>query len=144
MFSPIECPLRPSRLAWLVTWLPVPLLSVLAWLAARPPLWILLPALVVQFALWRIRPPNPPAQLLRWQHDRLSLFDADHQAERFRWNGLGRRSACYIRLQLETEAGAERSVLMLWRDSLSDASWRALNAYYRVIASQVRAEVEEP
>lgn len=140
MFSPIECRLRPSRLAQVVIWLPAPLVALIA-LAADRPLWLtVLAAAVLQWVLWQTRPANPPAQQLRWQGADLVLFDAERNAERWLWTGQGRRSASYLRLLLIDETTAMKRSLMLWRDSLDDPSWRALNAYFRIHSAQIQAE----
>lgn len=140
MFSPIECRLRPSRLAWLVVLIPAPSLALLLVLAQRPWWLSVLAAAVVQLALWQTRPINPPADRLRWQGDRLTLFDLELNAESYLWTGRGRRSACYLRLQLEQESTSLQHSLMLWRDSVDDPGWRALNAYFRIHASAVQAQ----
>ncbi|PTY38927.1 hypothetical protein BGP77_09220 [Saccharospirillum sp. MSK14-1] len=132
--------MRPSRLAWLVVWVPAPTAAFLAMLAHRPIGLSLAIAAAVQWALWHIRPQNPPAQQLRWQGDRLTLFDAQLHGDEYLWNGRGRRSACYLRLHLKQENQGLNRVLMIWRDSVDDPSWRALNAYFRIHTKAVQAQ----
>ena len=140
MFSPIECRLRPSRLAWLVVLVPAPTVALLVILAQRPWWLSLATAAAVQLALWQTRPLNPPADQLRWQGDRLTLFNADLHAEEYRWTGRGRRSGCYLRLHLEQEPLALQRTLMIWRDSVDDPSWRALNAYFRIHCHDIQTQ----
>lgn len=139
MSSPIECHLSASTLALVPTLAPVPALTGLALLAHLPWYWLLPAAAVTQGVFWQCRPTNPPAPLLRWRDDRLVLLDPDapHQAETYRWTGRGRRTAWYLRLELAAPDG-RRWPLMIWRDSLSEASWRALNAQYRILEGQAR------
>ncbi len=122
--------------------LPAPLLALVAIAAQRPVGLTLLAAAAVQLALWHSRPANPPAQRLRWDGDRLLLFESDTQAAEFRWRGTGRRSMAYIRLPLVQESTGLKHTLMLWRDSLDDPSWRTLNAYFRVHEAAVRREAQ--
>lgn len=119
---------------------PAPTLALLLLLAQRPAWLSLATAAVIQLTLWQIRALNPPAQQLRWQGDRLTLFDADLHAEEYRWTGGGRRSACYVRLLLEQEPLMLQRTLMIWRDSLDDPSWRALNAYFRIHCHAIQTQ----
>lgn len=140
MFSLIECRLRPSRLAWLVVLVPAPTVALLTVLAQHPWWLSLATAAAVQLALWQSRPLNPPAHQLRWQGARVTLFDRERRAEEYRWSGRGRRSACYVRLHLVQEPLLLQRSLMIWRDSVDDASWRALNAYFRIHCHDIQSQ----
>lgn len=135
MFNPIECRVRPSRLARILTFAPPPVGAGLAMAAGVPPTWTLALTAVTAVSLWRWQRQDATPVYLRWWAERVTLyFDADlTEAEEYDWTGRGRRNARYLRLQLSNETG--RRDLMIWRDSVSDASWRALNACYRVQAA---------
>lgn len=133
--GPIECRLRPSRLALFLTYAPIGGLVLLAFAAGVPLVWLGPMALVTTFSLWRLKLGTEPWVYLRWHAARLTLFHGPTptEAETFAWTGRGRRNAWYLRMELESDDG--RYTLMIWRDSVTDASWRALNACYRVQAT---------
>jgi len=133
VFNPIECRLTSSRLSAAVTFGPLVLLGVLGWSAGVEPVW-LVPAWVVTFyVLWYNQGLEPPVRYLRWHGERVILYtDPDlTDPEPYQWTGRGRRNLLYIRLELFSET-RERHDQMIWRDTVTDASWRALNAAYRV------------
>lgn len=136
MFNPIECRLTPSRLAPGLTFGPVVLLGVLGWFAGVDPVWLLSALAVTLYVLRHSHCLEPPIRYLRWHGDRVVLYtDFDlSDPEPYQWTGRGRRNSLYIRLELLTET-RERRDQTIWRDSVSDASWRALNAAYRVNAA---------
>lgn len=137
--GPIECRLQRSRLALLVTYAPVGGLVTLAFAAGVPLVWLGPMAMVTLFLLWRLKLGTEPWVYLRWHADRLTLFPGltPSEADAFVWTGQGRRNAWYLRMELESDNG--RYTLMIWRDSVTDASWRALNACYRVQATLLEA-----
>lgn len=136
MSVPIECRLRPSRLGQGLLWLPLVALAVLAVAAGVPLVWVAPLAGVIGVSLWRLRLGQGDWGYLRWQGSHLTLYRGASQtnAETYDWLGRGRRNAWYLRLDLHDQY-AGRYDLVIWRDSVTDASWRALNACYRVQAT---------
>jgi len=78
------------------------------------------------------------------QFDRITIEAEDVQLynqsnkSSFIWQGLGQRSFAFIRFHLLDAETNEKLTLTLWRDSFSDASWRALNMGYRVNSGTAR------
>ncbi|WP_394169088.1 hypothetical protein [Saccharospirillum alexandrii] len=144
MSNPIECRLQPSRLRWLMMSAPLVLCLLLLGFSALP-LWSLgALALVLGLCLVVAVRSEPPPVYLRWMGADLWLYEqmAPSGAERYLWRGRGRRNALYVRFELECADTGNRRDLMIWRDSVTDPSWRSLNAWFRIQASAVRREPE--
>ncbi len=109
-------------------------MALFGWQAGVALLW-LLPALAVTlYVLWQTHRQEQAPAYLRWQGDQLRLFDEPSltgSSHRYQWNGRGRRNRLYIRLELLNDESL-RHDLVIWRDSVTDANWRSLNAAYRV------------
>lgn len=135
MFSPIECRLKPSRLSQVIVVGPVILMGVLAGFNGLHLVW-LVPALgVTLYTLRHSQQLDYAPAYLRWQGERVLLAtDPDRPVfEPYRWSGRGRRNTLYVDLELMSQDN-ERYDARIWRDSVTDASWRALNAAFRVNA----------
>ena len=74
-----------------------------------------------------------PISRLSWQMDKLT-FGFKHDESEWQWTGRGRRSSQFILWHLKSEQGKERFVV--WKDQVSDSSWRALNMAFTVWQSQ--------
>lgn len=146
MSNPIECRLQPSRLRWLMMSAPLVLCLLLLGFSALP-VW-LLGALAVASGLCLVVAvrAEPLPVYLRWVGADLWLYEqlSSTGAERCVWHGRGRRNALYVRFELECAETGNRRELMIWRDSVTDPSWRSLNAWFRIQASAVRREPLEP
>jgi hypothetical protein len=95
-------------------------------------LWLIIPWLAHRFWSGEYR-----AQRIRLTPDDVRLW-SDRGVDTFQWQGEGRLSHAFIRFELIRDDGQGLS-LVLWRDSVSSASWRALNMAFRVLQpGQVR------
>lgn len=135
--SLIECQLGPSRWAKATHYSVIPILMAFAALAGADILWVLLGGLAATIAAYGLEKTAPRYTRLRWQGDQLRLYtDGDEEGELFVWRGKGRRRPMSIRFDLSGEDGSHR--LVIWRDSVTGASWRALHAGFRIQAIALR------
>jgi hypothetical protein len=107
------------------------------------PLWSLgLLAVPLVWALVQVVRVGSQPDYLRWTGSDVVLFEHDSSAtaERYVWSGKGRRNSMYLRLALACDQTGQRRDLMIWRDSVSDPSWRSLNAWFRIQAAAVRRD----
>lgn len=133
----IECQLKPSRWAQVTHYSVIPIIMVFAALADVAIPWVLLGGLAAAVAAYGLEKTQPRYTHLRWQGDQLTLYTADDDAgEVFVWRGKGRRRPMSIRFDLIGDDGSHR--LVIWRDSVTDASWRALHAAFRIQALALR------
>ncbi|HET8903087.1 MAG TPA: protein YgfX [Saccharospirillum sp.] len=142
MSSPIECQLQPSRLRWLMMSAPLATCLILLGFSTLP-LWFLSAlAVVLGVALVHSIRAEPQPGYLRWAGADVWLYDqlTSAAAEQYQWHGGGRRNALYVRLALTCVDTGYRRDLMIWRDSVSDPSWRSLNAWFRIQASALRRD----
>ncbi|MEX0624257.1 protein YgfX [Saccharospirillum sp.] len=142
MSNPIECQLQPSRLRWLMMSAPPVICLILLGFSALP-LWFLgALTLVLGVVLVHGILAEPQPRYLRWAGADVWLYDqlTSAKAEQYQWQGGGRRNALYIRLALICVDTGYRRDLMIWRDSVTDPSWRSLNAWFRIQASSLRRD----
>lgn len=133
----IECQLGSSRWALVTQYGVIPILMAFAALAGVAWLWVLLGGLAAVVAAYGLEKTQPRYSRLHWQGEQLRLFtEGDDQGEVFIWRGKGRRRPMSIRFDLDGEDGSHR--LVIWRDAVSDASWRALHAGFRIQAAALR------
>lgn len=114
----------------------------LLWFSAIP-LWSLgLVTVPLVWALVQVVSAGSEPGYLRWTGTDVVLFEHGNPApaERYVWSGKGRRNSLYVRLALACDQSGQRRDLMIWRDSVSDPSWRSLNAWFRIQAAAVRRE----
>jgi hypothetical protein len=107
------------------------------------PVWVLcLLAVPLAWALFQVVSASAGPDYLRWSGSDVVLFEyrSPVLAERYAWSGRGRRNSLYLRLVLACEQTGQRRTLMIWRDSVSDPSWRSLNAWFRIQAAAVRRD----
>ena len=114
----------------------------LLWFGALP-VWVLVVLAVAVVSAWATMTlAGPQPVYLRWSGADMWLFDRleGASAEHYWWHGEGRRNRLYLRMPLTCAETGDRHDLMIWRDSVSDPSWRSLNAWFRIQASAVRRE----
>jgi hypothetical protein len=68
-------------------------------------------------------------QHIQWQEDEVRLVTGTRNYK-LSWTGHGRLSFAFIKLEIQGEAG--KKALVIWKDQVSDASWRALNMAFSV------------
>lgn len=131
----LDITLKPSR--WVYLAFAVPISAAIAALWSSNPGWpltfislgfilTLLYCYFVQRFRWtRVR--FSKGQVVLWEQD---------QRQVWHWQGEGRRGQFYLDLALTRDSDDGHYRLRIWRDSVSDSSWRALNAYIRVFQSQ--------
>lgn len=133
----IECQLGTSRWAQLTHYTVIPILMAFAALAGVALFWVLLGGLAAGIAAYGLERSQPRYTRLRWQGEQVWLYTADDDVgDAYTWRGRGRRRPMSIRFDLVGEDGSHR--LVIWRDSVSDASWRALHAAFRIQAVALR------
>lgn len=111
------------------------------------PLWLLgVLAVVSGTILVCVARSEPQPVYMRWVGADLWVYDqmASSAAEHYRWRGLGRRNGLYVRFELVCANTGYRRELMVWRDSVTEPSWRSLNAWFRIQASGLRRESVTP
>jgi hypothetical protein len=126
----VDVTLKPSRMRWLAIALFTvtgALTTFLIWNNAWFALvWVLLPWLM--HTSWL---SEYSVNYLTFESDYFALWCNDGKKREFRWQGDGRISSLFLVFQLQNDEG-ERLTLVVWRDSLTDASWRAMNMAFRV------------
>lgn len=114
--------------------------------------WLLLIALISQFIglsalaflilpMLSIKRRNASqVSQLSWFGHQLIFTENDVETD-FQWTGRGRRSTLFILWQLTGPNGIERQ--LVWKDQVSDSSWRALNMAFTVWQSQALQQMTE-
>jgi len=113
---------------WLGVMLGIVFSSLMSWPTQTYGLWLTLPWLA--HLCWSA---EYRAKRIRLAPDQVQLW-SDRGVETFQWQGKGRLSHAFIRFELIRE-DAQELTLILWHDSVSPASWRALNMAFRVLQS---------
>lgn len=94
------------------------------------PLWTSVIWLVTGFLIWAHTQSQYQPEYFRFHGEDVSVWtDGDVMA--LSWHGEGRRSHAFLQWQLYDDEG-QVTTLQLWRDAVSEPSWRALNMAYRV------------
>lgn len=125
----VECDVKPSQLQHLYSALPV-LLGVSLTLVFNLSLWWTIVWLPVWYAGWHHQRTQWHPEHVRMEGADLVFWIAD-DAYRCRWQGEGRCSHTFIQWALVDDQ-AQPLTLRIWKDSVSEPSWRALNMGYRV------------
>lgn len=132
----VECDVQPSRRHALYTAVPIAagmlLLPVL-----NLPLWTLLLWGGALYACWHHGQSQFKPDHLSCDGNQIVLWIGD-DVIRMTWTGEGRLSHAFIQWQL-VDGQAQRLVLRIWKDSVTEPSWRALNMGFRVNQPGVRA-----
>lgn len=124
----VDCDITPSFKRW--AYLSIPILSgallfvlIQSWLALV--VWLVASVALRSNVLSEIQPTR-----FRLKGDGVSLW-CDDQKSDWQWLGEGRCSHAFIQWNLHDEQG-QSFRLRIWKDSVTDASWRALHMAYRV------------
>jgi len=126
----VECQVTSSKRRWVYVWGLTMMASTCFYFISMPFwlcfLWVILPWLAYRHWL-----SEPDVSKVRFSGD---VFDVwtESGMEKFDWRGEGRLSHAYIRFDL-IDAEMNKMTLLIWKDSVSPVSWRALNMAYRVI-----------
>lgn len=133
----VECEITPSKQRWLYLILPVLsgalfLILIKSWLALA--IWF-----ASIFAIRSILITDFQPSRFRLQGCDVSLWSGDETSE-WLWQGKGRCSHAFVQWDLLDEQ-SQTLKLRIWKDSVSDASWRALNMAFRV---NQQAAVNDP
>ena len=131
----VECAIRPSRLRFVYASIPL-IAGVLLGLLLALPLWTALLWLGVGYLFWSHSRSQYAPEYLRFYGEDLIIWQ-DNAPMALQWHGNGRRSHAFIQWQLLDTQG-QSLTLRVWRDSVSDASWRALNMAFRVALPSAR------
>ncbi|WP_196158363.1 hypothetical protein [Reinekea sp. G2M2-21] len=135
----VEAGIRPSR--WRIFFEAVPVATgfglFMVW-GGHPfllPLWLLL-----GWLFWHVRRSEFDANYIRVESERVVLWQ-DDCASQWQWRGVGRLSHAFIEWELWSDT-EERLPFRIWRDSVSDPSWRALNMCFRVMQRHAQKQSE--
>lgn len=131
----VECELHPSKKRWLVMVVCCAASAVLVfafslsyWFLVLPGLGLMLIPAVLNSEVQPERIRINGSEVYFWQQD---------QTTQWCWLGEGCLSSQFIELKL-LNAEDEQLKFRIWQDSVSDASWRALNMAFRVNQSHAR------
>lgn len=106
-------------------------LCALCWLLLSwgMPLWMIMICLLVAASTLWLLPAQVQPERIRFTAEAVTLWRGQH-SQRWQWTGEGRLSHAFVELRLTREDLVLR--LRIWRDSVSNSSWRALRMAYRV------------
>jgi hypothetical protein len=127
MPATVNATLSKSRWPWLVHGLALVLIcSLLVQLYGFGGYLLAVLPIVIMIA-W---PSNDqPYHHIQWQDETLVLKTGT-ASETLTWTGYGRRSFAFIRLEILDHG--KRRQFVVWKDQVTDASWRALNMAFLV------------
>jgi len=132
----VEATIGHAGRRWWYIWLGVMagvlLSSLMSWPSEYYGLWLFLPWLA--HLCWSA---EYQTKRIRLALDGVQLW-SDRGIETFQWQGEGRLSHAFVCLELIREDG-QGLTLIVWHDSVSSASWRALNMAFRVLQPTLRA-----
>ncbi|EAR10323.1 protein YgfX [Reinekea blandensis] len=131
----VECTIRPSRLRFVYASVPL-IAGVLLGLVLALPVWTALLWLILGYLLWAHSRSYFEPEYLRFYGEDLTIWQNNAPIV-LQWQGHGRRSHAFIQWRLLDTQG-QTLTLRIWRDSVSDASWRALNMAFRVALPSAR------
>ena len=126
----VEARLQPSRLQRLFDLLPL-LCLLLLLLVLDYRLWLVIAAVGGGWLWWQITKSELDYRYWRCAGERVQLWPAEEHPQTFQWFGKGWRTPLFIRWTLVSEEGLVLQ-FYLWRDAVSEASWRAANMAFRV------------
>ena len=135
----VDAQLTPSRRRWLTSLIPLAIGTVLLfsihahWLAHV--LW-----LSTAWVLFHIYRSDFRFTAIRLDGEVVMLWEGEH-CSKWLWQGDGRLSHAFVEWSL-VSASAQKYQLRIWRDAVTEPSWRALNMAYRVNCSHARQEKE--
>jgi hypothetical protein len=133
MHVTVSATLSHSRWPYLVHGFALVLTSFLTIALFEHGYFIIMLALAFLLTIRRIAPD--PYRHLQWQCSEIRLIPVSENNEssetnKWMWAGHGRQSFAFIKLELQGEAG--KKSLVIWKDQVSEASWRALNMAFSV------------
>ncbi len=126
----VEAQLSTSRWQLFFDWLPLGIYVTLLLLTG----YALLVPVIIVVGLWvwfSHSKSEPEFQYIRFSGDLITLWYDDNNRQTFMWSGQGWRNPFFIRWTLLDDEGLQLTCY-IWKDSVSNASWRALNMAYRV------------
>jgi hypothetical protein len=139
MLVTVECSVSPSKLRLLAMVLPIIAGAMLLYFLGS--LWLSLAFLVAMLVMVK------PVLLECHQPDRLRFNSSSfmcwtqQELEHWHWEGNGRLSHAFVQFDLANDAN-EVWRLRIWKDSVTEPSWRALNMAYRVNQNAAKAELD--
>ena len=139
----VELSVTPSRWRWwLLALISLLVATVLVFVFQQRWLVVIAP-LVGWLGAWHMLAQVDVRRLL-FEAETLVVWDVDNQRHSYEWQGEGRRSSFFVYFQLLSQQEAnERLDLIIWRDSVSDSSWRALNMAYLVASHSLRQSADD-
>lgn len=135
----VECELKPSYKRWLYPLVPWSAGAFLGYQLSVS-IWLLLLWLAAGLAfVAMVRSDIMPSRFRVVGHE-VMLWQQD-QPKAWRWTGEGRLSHAFVEWQLYDEDQLTLD-LRIWKDSVSEPSWRALNMAFRVNQTGARQASE--
>ncbi|TCS39799.1 protein YgfX [Reinekea marinisedimentorum] len=126
----VDATLKPSRWRWWVLFI-FCLTGAASTFIISKNIWLTLSWVLLVWVIYASRRSEEDINRVTFEADYFALWNPQGEKQEYRWQGEGRLSSLFISFQLHNEA-CEALKLIIWRDSLSDASWRALNMAFRV------------
>lgn len=127
----VECSIGQSKMRWYYLGSFTACGGGLSYLMGMPYgfllVWIIIP--FVAYFYWS---STPSAHRIRLSGSQVEVWHCVELSESYVWQGQGRLSHAFIRFEL-VDSNDSKYGLVIWKDSLSDVSWRALNMAFRVI-----------
>ena len=131
----VDAQVTPSRQRWLYLCMPLAIGAALLFLIHAPWFAYLL-WLSCGWVVFHIYQCELSVTSIRVDGELVSLW-VDEQCSHWVWHGRGRLSHAFIEMILVSDE-SQSYRLRLWRDAVSEPSWRALNMAYRVNVTHAR------
>lgn len=135
----VECSAKPSKIRWLLMASSCAISLLFAFFMSLP-FWAYLLPLLAMTWIAPILQSQPEPQYLRFHGAEMVLTEGE-QTSLWQWRGQGGLSSLFVEFHLFNE-NDEKLTFRVWRDSLSNASWRALNMAFRVNQSHAQQLME--
>lgn len=101
--------------------------------------YLIITMLIFTYLLTFPRSAASSVQHIHWQGSEIRLVE-EKTTSSLIWTGYGRQSFAFIKLEVQCKTG--RRVLVVWKDQVSDASWRALNMAFSVWQPVIMQQLE--
>ncbi|MEJ2074895.1 MAG: hypothetical protein P8X79_15685 [Reinekea sp.] len=132
----VESSVTLSRWQWFFDLLPL-LLSLLTLFLFGFYLFLPVVALAGGWVWFNLNRDELLVQHLRFDGERVVLWLHEGERQSYQWRGEGWRTPLFLRWNLVDDQGLKLA-FYLWKDSVSEPSWRALNMAFRVNQTLVK------
>ena len=140
----IDCKLKPARQRWWYICLIVALFMLFVWMQSVDLFTKLLLHMPIGLSIWIVFiswRSEFQFKRIRFEGAHIIFYDEKDQVQEYQWEGSGRISHAFIRFDLTNEEGILKWIL--WKDMVSEPSWRALNMAFYVHQSAARPALKD-